>query len=117
MTYRFDEEEIIFHIDAKTLKIAKEKAKNEGYNSVEDYAQHLIYRMINEIYPDSQSCAEIENSLRTTLEGNKISENHIAAYCHYMKGKSLLEIEKILSIPHNEVNTLINDIRKIINKP
>ena len=45
MTYKFDEEEIIFHIDAKTLKIAKEKAKNEGYDSVEDYAQHLIYRM------------------------------------------------------------------------
>lgn len=116
MTYRFDEDEIVFYIDAKTMKKAREKAEEECYDSVEDYARHLIYKMINELYPDAQSCDEIETNLRLTLDKNKFSENHIAVYCQYLKGKSLLEIEKISSIPHDEVNRLISDVRKTINE-
>lgn len=115
MTYGFDEEDVLFHVDAETLKKAKEKAKDEGYDTVEDYAQHLIYRTINEICPYSQSYNEIEDSLRTAGQ-SKLSEDHIAAYCQHLKGKSLLEIEKILSIPHDKVNKLIGDVRKIVNE-
>lgn len=116
MTCNFDENEVVFYIDAETMKKAKEKAEEECYDSVEDYAQHLIYKMINELCPDAQSCDELEANLRLTLDKNELSEKHIAVYCQYLKGKSLLEIEKILSIPHDEVNGLINDMRKIVNK-
>lgn len=115
MTYGFDEEDVLFYVDAETLKKAKEKAKDEGYDTVEDYAQHLIYRTINEICPDSQPYDEIEDSLRTAGQ-SKLSEDHITAYRQHLKGKSLLEIEKILSIPHDEVNKLIGDVRKIVNE-
>lgn len=93
--------EIIIYVDDETLVRMSKLAKDEGFISVDECAEYLMYKMMTTLYGNGSK--DIVDILRKTMADKNLSCTDLIIYSRYQTGMSIEDIATELKISEEKV--------------